>query len=119
MSKNLSINTTPKDINKRYSSKSYALQDENTSPQRKQLPGFIEENDEEEEDEEEEEEEEEEEGSDFSSSPSIPDENMPYEQELIMMTKIRPKLLPYIECMFSNFQIASNNSSVSSRSSSI
>ncbi|CEG67775.1 hypothetical protein RMATCC62417_04154 [Rhizopus microsporus] len=55
----------------------------------------------------------------LSQNPNSHVRFMPYEQELIMMTKIRPKLLPYIECMFSNFQIASNNSSVSSRSSSI
>lgn len=79
MSKNLSINTTPKAINKRYSSKPDTLQDENTSPQRKQLQGFIEQNDDDEEDEEEDEEEEDEEGSDFSSSPSIPDENINFD----------------------------------------
>ncbi|CEG74947.1 Putative Genomic scaffold, msy_sf_9 [Rhizopus microsporus] len=80
MSKNLSINTTPKAIDKRYSSKPDTLKDENTSPQRKQSQGFIEENDDDDEEEEEEdEEEEEEEGSDFSSSPSIPDENINFD----------------------------------------
>lgn len=40
---------------------------------------------------------------------------MPYERELILMTKRRPKLTSFIESMFSNFQHSSANSSVSSR----
>lgn len=42
---------------------------------------------------------------------------MPYEQELVMMTRKRPKLTPYIKTMFSNFRIASSSSTSSASSS--
>jgi hypothetical protein len=42
---------------------------------------------------------------------------MPYEQELVMMTRKRPNLTPYIETMFSNFRIASSSSTSSASSS--
>lgn len=42
---------------------------------------------------------------------------MPYEQELVMMTRRRPKLTPFIETMFSNFRIASSTSTSSASSS--
>lgn len=42
---------------------------------------------------------------------------MPYEQELMMMTRKRPKLTPYIKTMFSNFRIASSSSTSSASSS--
>ncbi|KAI9270219.1 hypothetical protein EDC94DRAFT_598475 [Helicostylum pulchrum] len=44
---------------------------------------------------------------------------MPYEQELVMMTRKRPKLTPYIETMFSNFRVASSTSSSSSSTTSL
>lgn len=44
---------------------------------------------------------------------------MPYEQELVMMAKRRPKLTPFIETMFSNFRIASSSSSSSASSSTV
>lgn len=43
---------------------------------------------------------------------------MPYEQELVMMTRKRPKLSPFIETMFSNFRVASSSTTSSSSSSS-
>ena len=42
---------------------------------------------------------------------------MPYEQELVMMTRKRPNLTPYIETIFSNFRIASSSSTSSASSS--
>ena len=39
---------------------------------------------------------------------------MPYEQELMMMTKKKPRLTPYIESVFSNFRVGSCSSSCSS-----
>ncbi|KAI9281905.1 hypothetical protein BY458DRAFT_498390 [Sporodiniella umbellata] len=53
----------------------------------------------------------------LSQNPSSHVRFMPYERELILMIKKRPKLTPFIESMFSNFQLSSANSSVSSRSS--
>lgn len=44
---------------------------------------------------------------------------MPYEQELVMMTRKRPKLTPYIETMFSNFRVTSSTSSSSSSTASL
>ncbi|KAI8639476.1 hypothetical protein BD408DRAFT_349929 [Parasitella parasitica] len=41
---------------------------------------------------------------------------MPYEQELVMMTRRRPNLTPFIEAMFSNFRVASSSSSSSASS---
>jgi hypothetical protein len=43
---------------------------------------------------------------------------MPYEQELVMMTKKRPQLTPWIETMFSNFRIASTSSTTTASSAS-
>ncbi|KAG1462040.1 hypothetical protein G6F46_004549 [Rhizopus delemar] len=53
----------------------------------------------------------------LSQNPNSHARFMPYERELILMSKRRPKLLPFIESMFSNFQTSSTTSSVSSRSS--
>jgi hypothetical protein len=43
---------------------------------------------------------------------------MPYEQELVSMARRRPKLIPFIETMFSNFRVASTSSTATSTASS-
>lgn len=54
----------------------------------------------------------------LSKNPSSHVAFMPYEQELVMMTRKRPKLTPFIEVMFSNFRIGSTTTSTTSSISS-
>lgn len=57
----------------------------------------------------------------LSKNPNSHSFFIPHEQELVLLSKRRPKLAPYIESMFANFTIAcsSNASSASSSTSSL